>query len=143
MKHFILVLSIILFVSLTFLHPSIIEDASFNDYNYLRNLRRSDNTIENDYTKQKLHENTTFNTGSGSAGNSSGSTGNSAGFAPILYSNTPPTVKQTDQKIDSNETTTKSSTNLLPYLLLLLIVVVVIIIYIKYKMDSFITNNKF
>ena len=65
-------LSIILFVSLIFLNPSTIEDASFNDYNYLRNLRRSDNTIDNDYREKKLHENTIFNTGSESTGTSSG-----------------------------------------------------------------------
>jgi cobalamin biosynthesis Mg chelatase CobN len=144
MKHFILVLTIILFVLLTFLHPSIIEDASFNDYTYLRNLRRSNNSIDNEYTKKKLHENTIFNTASGSTasgsmgtsstGSSAGSTAASVGFAPILY-NTTPTVKK-DQTVHSEtESKSKSSTNLLPYLLLLLILVIVIIVYIKYKMN--------
>ena len=102
MKHFILVLTIILFVSLTFLHPSLIEDASFNDYTYLRNLRRSDNTIDNEYSQKKLHENTIFNTASGSTAST---TASSAGFSPILYSNTTPTdqTDQTDENIDSNK----------------------------------------
>jgi cobalamin biosynthesis Mg chelatase CobN len=138
MKHFILVLTIILFVLLTFLYPSIIEDASFNDYTYLRNLRRSDNSIDNEYTKKKLHENTIFNTASGSTGTSStgSSAGSSAaasvGFAPILY-NTTPTVKKDQTVYSETETKSESSTNLLPYLLLLLILVIVIIVYIKYK----------
>jgi hypothetical protein len=137
MKHYIIVLSIILFVSLTFFYPSIIEDASFNDYNYLRDIRRSNNTIDNDYTKQKLYENTTFNTqGSGITGTSSGnsSSSSSVGISPIVYSNITPTVKQPEQKID-NSTESKSSTNLLPYLLLLLLLMVVIIVYVKYKMN--------
>jgi hypothetical protein len=135
MKHYIIVLSIILFVSLTFFYPSIIEDASFNDYNYLRDLRRSNNTIDNDYTKQKLYENTTFNT-PGTTGTSSGnsSSSSSVGISPIVYSNITPTVKQPEQKKD-NSTESKSSTNLLPYLLLLLLLMVVIIVYVKYKMN--------
>ena len=123
MKHFILVLSVILFILLIFLYPSTIEDASFNDYTYLRNIRRSDNTIDNEYTKKKLYENTYFNT----HGSVNSTTGNSSvGFAPILYSNTTPT----DQKIDSKST----NLNFLPYLFLLLILVI-IIVYVKYKMN--------
>lgn len=104
-----------------------IEYASFNDYTYLRNIRRSDNTIDNEYTKKKLYENTFFNTD----GSVTSTTGNSSvGFAPILYSNTSPTAKQTDQKIYSKST----NLNFIPYLFLLLILVI-IIVYVKYKMD--------
>ena len=115
-------LSVILFILLIFLYPSTIEDASFNDYTYLRNIRRSDNTIDNEYTKKKLYENTYFN----NPGTVTSTSGNSSvGFAPILYSNTSPT----DQKIDST-----SNLNFLPYLFLLLILVI-IIVYVKYKMN--------
>jgi hypothetical protein len=40
-KHFIIVASIILFVLLTFFTPTLIEDASFNDYQYVHDFRRT------------------------------------------------------------------------------------------------------
>ena len=136
MKHFVIILSIILFVSLTFLNPSIIEDASFNDYNYLRNLRRSNNTIDNEYTQKKLYD-TTF-TDQGKIPNSTGTDT----VTPIHNTNAPVKTVQTTGSIGStgsiglNETSTnQTNINLLPYLLLLLIIVVVIIIYVKYKMN--------
>lgn len=140
MKHFILVLSIIFFVSLPFLHPSIIEDASFNDYNYLRNLRRSDNRIDNEYSQKKLYD-TTF-TDQGKIPSSTGS------ISPIYNTITP--VKTNIQTTNStgstglndpspNQTnsnqTNQTNINLLPYLLLLLIIVVIIILYMKYKIN--------
>ena len=145
MKHVILVLSIILFVSLPFLHPSVIEDASFNDYNYLRNLRRSDNRIDNEYTQKKLYD-TTF-TDQGKISNSTGT----GSVSPIYNTITP--VKTNIQTINStgstglndpspnqtnsNQTnqTNQTNINLLSYLLLLLIIVVIIILYMKYKMN--------
>jgi|UniRef100_A0A6C0D1M6 hypothetical protein len=134
MKHFILVLSVILFVSLTFLHPSIIEDASFNDYTYLRNLRRSDNTIDNDYTKKKLYENTFFTDQGNSTKTSETPTQNYSNITPIKSVQTTDTVTSNDST-PSNTNSSNTNVNLLPFLLLLLILLVVIIVYIKYKID--------
>ena len=142
MKHFVIVLSIILFVSLTFLNPSIIEDASFNDYTYLRNLRRSNNTIDNEYTQKKLYD-TTF-TGQGSSTTSSETstpfsntvkTQTSTGVSTAMPTGVPTGVPTNDSK-SSETSSNQTNVNLLPYLLLLLILLVVIIVYIKYKMEN-------
>jgi hypothetical protein len=108
MKHFILVLSIVLFV-LTFLHPSIIEDASFNN-NYLCNLRRSDI----DYKTYSLHGNKIHGIST-----------------PIIIPiETPRQI--TGQKSSKN---IETNINLVPYTVLLLILLILIIVYTKYKMD--------
>ena len=49
MKHFIIVLSIILFVLLTFFSPTLIEDASFNDYQYVHDFRRTSHARDDDH----------------------------------------------------------------------------------------------
>lgn len=121
MKHFIIVLSIVLFVLLTFLHPSIIEDASFNDYNYLRNLRRSDNTIENDYTTHILQENKAFNAMHGNS-------------TPIYIIPIKTPIQFTSQSQETSKNT-ETNINLLPYTVLLLILLILIIVYTKYKME--------
>jgi hypothetical protein len=138
MKHFVIVLSIILFVSLTFLNPSIIEDASFNDYTYLRNLRRSNNTIDNEYTQKKLYD-TTFT----DQGSSTTSSETSTPFSNTVKTQTPtgvstamPTGVPTNDSKSSETSSNQTNVNLLPYLLLLLILLVVIIVYIKYKMEN-------
>lgn len=156
MKHFVIVLSIILFVSLTFLHPSIIEDASFNDYAYLQQLRRTHNTKNDDNKDKGWQDNGTFNTwyqkGNGAEKDkylndlkspnttspnktqvaTHSKTVTSQGTVPI---STPHTVTPKDS---STGETSKSETNvnLLPFLLLLLILLVVIIVYTKYKMEN-------
>jgi hypothetical protein len=134
MKHFVIVLSIILFVSLTFLNPSIIEDASFNDYTYLRNLRRSNNTIDNEYTQKKLYD-TTFT----DQGSSTKSSETSTPFSNTVKTQTAtdvPTGVPTNDSKSSETSANQTNVNLLPYLLLLLILLVVIIVYIKYKMEN-------
>jgi len=154
MKHLVIVLSIILFVSLTFLHPSIIEDASFNDYDYLQKLRRSHENVTIDNKDKGWQEDGTFKSWY-QKGNGSENDKYLNNITP-----TPTTPDSIDSKIewpnitnirlnqpmnhvDSNkstvtqnkvETDSSNTTNVLPYaLLLLLIIIISIIVYIKYK----------
>lgn len=64
MKHFLIVLSIILLASLPFLFPSIenAQDGSFNDYEYLQKLRRTRSDVNTDDKTKGWQEDGTFKT---------------------------------------------------------------------------------
>jgi hypothetical protein len=144
MKHLVIVLSIILFVSLTFLHPSIIEDASFNDYDYLQKLRRSHDNVTTDDKYKGWQEDGTFKSwyqkGNGSEDDKALNNIKSPSNVPsnTMSTNVPlktnTSVKTNTPTSNSDEIKeTSSKTNLIPYLLLiLLIMIVIIVIYIKY-----------
>lgn len=159
MKHVVIVLGIILFVSLSFLDPFIESaiDMSFNDYAYLQKIRRTHSDVNTDDKSKGWQENGTFNSwyqkGNGSeddkALNNIKSTTPSSVPVPsntipsnTIPSNTVPstsvvpTKTNTPAKSSSDETTkeTESGLNIIPYLLLiLLIMIVILVVYIKYK----------
>jgi hypothetical protein len=136
MKHFLIVISVIVFVSLSFLHPSIIEDASFNDYEYLQKLRRTHSDVNTDDKSKGWQDNGIFNSwyqpGNGSekdkALNVTSNTITPDSKTPQIQTKTTPTTETKD-----NSETKSESTNILPYLLLLLFMVVIVVIYIKYN----------
>jgi hypothetical protein len=63
MKHIIIVLSIILFVLLTFFTPTLIEsvDASFSRYDYLHDFRRTSQARDDDHPNDGWQKDGTFN----------------------------------------------------------------------------------
>ena len=155
MKHIVLVLGIILFVSLSFLHPSIENavDASFNDYEYLQKLRRTRADVNTDDKSKGWQDNGTFNSwyqkGNGSENDKA--LNNITPSVPVP-SNSPSTAIPSTAKItgpsvttstiptntlnDTKSNDTKSNDtifNLIPYLLLFLLLIVILVIYIKYK----------
>jgi hypothetical protein len=155
MKHIVLVLGIIIFVSLSFLHPSIENavDASFNDYEYLQKLRRTRTDVNTDDKSKGWQDNGTFNSwyqkGNGSENDKALNNitpsvpvpSNSPSTAipstakitgPSVTTSTIPTNTSNDTK--SNDTKSNdTSFNLIPYLLLFLLLIVILVIYIKYK----------
>ena len=160
MKHIVLVLGIILFVSLSFLHPSIENavDASFNDYEYLQKLRRTRSDVNTDDKSKGWQDNGTFNSwyqkGNGSENDkalnnitpsvpvpsNSPSTAIPSTAIPSTAKITSPSVTTstipTNTSNDTKSNDTKSNDtifNLIPYLLLFLLLIVILVIYIKYK----------
>lgn len=138
MKYYIIVLSIILFVLLTFFTPTLIEDASFSTYDYLHNFRRTSQARNDDHPNDGWQKDGTFNPihiiektdpdGSKSIIKEDG------------YSYRDDKVRDdiirynTDHRDKENES--KNETNLLPYLLLILLLLVTVIAAVKYYLDS-------
>lgn len=146
MKHFLIVISIIVLVSLPFLYPSIenAEDGSFNDYEYLQKFRRTHSDVNTDNKSKGWQDNGIFNSWHQPGNDSENDkalnnlTDNKA--SSTSDSNTPQTQsKTTSTPTPITETKDKSeTTNILPYLLLvLLLMVVIVIIYIKYNYNLF------
>ena len=154
MKHFLIVTSIILFVSLPFLFPSIenAQDGSFNDYEYLQKLRRSHTVVNNDDKSKGWQDNGIFNSwyqpGNGSENDKALNNLKSTTPTPTsnvpTHANTPisPTQKtvknegtdSSKSKVQTRVETKGETKNLLPYLLfVLLIVLVILILYLKYN----------
>ncbi len=147
MKHFLIVISVIVFVSLSFLHPSIIEDASFNDHEYLQKLRRTRSDVTVDDKSKGWQEDGTFKSwyqpGNGSENDKALNnlstnkvTSTTDSKTPQIQPKTTPTPSKpiTETKPETKSETKDGSRNILPYLLLvLLLMVVIIIIYIKYN----------
>ena len=149
MKQFLIVISIIVLVSLPFLYPSIIEDASFNDHEYLQKLRRTRSDINTDNKDKGWQEDGTFKSwyqkGNGSENDkalnnltSNKATSTPDSKTPQIQSKTisQPTSESKSTPITKSESKPEAktdTTNILPYLLLvLLLIVVIVVIYIKY-----------
>jgi hypothetical protein len=145
MKHFLIVTSIILLVSLPFFYSSIenAQDGSFNDYEYLQKMRRTHNNVNNDDKNKGWQDNGIFKPWFQQG---TGSENDKALNDVITISNLVPKsnvstntqtsgqeqyIKKESQSKD--ESKDENKTNLLPYLLLGIILLVILIIYIKYK----------
>jgi len=144
MTHFIKVSIVIVLVTIVFFNSSIIEnivDPSYNEYDYLRKIRRTHNVVESDNEDKGWQDDGTFK--------SWYQKGNGSENDKYLNNITPNQPTSIDAKVDtsksphvtsSNSGSNKLSepvsntTNILPYMLLLLLFLVVgIILYVKYK----------
>jgi len=147
MKHFLIVLSIILLASLPFLFPSIenAQDGSFNDYEYLQKLRRTRSDINSDDKDKGWQEDGTFKSwyqkGNGSEDDKALNNIKTPSNVPVPSNTVPSTIsvvpiKTNTSKSSSDETTneTKPGANIVPYLLLvLLLMIIILVFYIKYN----------
>jgi len=144
MKHFLIVISVIVFVSLSFLHPCIenATDGSFNDYEYLQKLRRTRSDVNTDDKSKGWQDNGIFNSwyqpGNGSekdkALNVTSTTVTPDSKTPQTNTTSTPSQPTTETSYEAKSEAKTESTNILPYLLLLLLLmVVIVIIYIKYN----------
>ena len=155
MRYFIIVLSIILVVSLTFFTPTLIEDASFSSYDYLHDFRRTSQARDDDHPNDGWQEDGTFNPihviketkpdGSKRILDDSRDRVNDSynrlyEDSYRLSDNRDKSDKKTDtreSKLDnSDKKTDNSETNLLPYLLIILLLLVIVIVAVKYNYDS-------
>ena len=143
MKHFLIVISVIVFVSLSFLHPCIenATDGSFNDYEYLQKLRRTRSDVNTDDKSKGWQDNRIFNSwyqpGNGSEKDKAlnvTSTVTPDSNTPQTKTTSTPSQPTTETSSEAKSEAKTESTNILPYLLLLLLLmVVIVIIYIKYN----------
>lgn len=157
MTHFIKVSIVIVLVTIVFFNSSVIEnivDPSYNEYDYLRKIRRTHNVVENDNEDKGWQDDGTFKSwyqkGNGSENDKH--LNNITPSIPLVSTNS---TMKVDSKIESpyitnirlnqptnhidnsntiNKATDSSNTiNILPYaILFLLIIIISIIIYIKY-----------
>lgn len=152
MKHFVVVLSIIVFVSFVFLHPSIIEDASFNDFEYLQKMRRTHDTVNTDDKSKGWQDNGIFNPwyqpGTGSENDKALNNLNTVPSVSVSTSETEtkndstPTPSSTPNEPTKNDDDNQKhqddkTKNLL--FLLLIIFVILCVIAIVYSLNN--TNN--
>jgi hypothetical protein len=135
MKHFLIVISVIVFVSLSFLHPCIenATDGSFNDYEYLQKLRRTRSDVNTDDKSKGWQDNGIFNSwyqpGNGSEKDKAlnvTSTVTPDSKTPQTNTTSTPSQPTTETKAKSEAKT--ESTNILPYLLLLLLLMIFILL---------------
>lgn len=148
MKHFVVVLSIIVFVSFVFLHPSIIEDASFNDFEYLQKMRRTHDTVNTDDKSKGWQDNGIFNPwyqpGTGSENDKALNTVKPSVSVSISETNTDstPTPSSSPSSTPTNEPTKNDNDktkNLLFLLLIIFVILCVIAILYLYSLNN--TNN--
>ena len=152
MTHFIKVSIVIVLVTIVFFNSSIIEnivDPSYNEYDYLRKIRRTHNVVKTDTEDKGWQDDGTFKSwyqkGNGSENDKHlnnitptplVSTSIDSKESPHITVNrlNQPSIHVTNN--DSNKVINSNTTNanILPYaLLLLLIIIISVIIYIKYK----------
>jgi hypothetical protein len=152
MTHFIKVSIVIVLVTIVFFNSSIIEnivDPSYNEYDYLRKIRRTHNVVETDTEDKGWQDDGTFKSwyqkGNGSENDKHlnnitptplVSTSIDSKESPHITVNrlNQPSIHVTNN--DSNKVINSNTTNanILPYaLLLLLIIIISVIVYIKYK----------
>jgi hypothetical protein len=152
MTHFIKVSIVIVLVTIVFFNSSVIEnivDPSYNEYDYLRKIRRTHNVVENDTEDKGWQDDGTFKSwyqkGNGSE--------NDKYLNNITPNTSIATTTSIDSKVesphitvnrlnqpsnhvtnnDSNKVINSNTTNVLPYaLLFLLIIIISIIVYVKY-----------
>jgi hypothetical protein len=152
MTHFIKVSIVIVLVTIVFFNSSVIEnivDPSYNEYDYLRKIRRTHNVVENDNEDKGWQDDGTFKSwyqkGNGSENDKY--LNNITPTIPVVSTSIDSkvesphiTVNRLNQPSihvinnDSNKVINSNTINILPYALLLLLVIIIsIIVYIKYK----------
>jgi hypothetical protein len=153
MTHFIKVSIVIVLVTIVFFNSSIIEnivDPSYNEYDYLRKIRRTHNVVETDTEDKGWQDDGTFKSwyqkGNGSENDkhlnnitptplvSTSIDSKESPHITVNRLNQQPSIHVTNN--DSNKVINSNTTNanILPYaLLLLLIIIISVIVYIKYK----------
>ena len=157
MTHFIKVSIVIVLVTIVFFNSSVIEnivDPSYNEYDYLRKIRRTHNVIETDTENKGWQDDGTFKSwyqkGNGSENDkhlnnitpntSIATTKTTTIDSKVEYPHiTNIRLNQPTNHIDNSNTINKATDtdgsntiNVLPYALLLLIIIISVIIYVKY-----------
>ena len=152
MTHFIKVSIVIILVTIVFFNSSIIEnivDPSYNEYDYLRKIRRTHNIVETDTEDKGWQDDGTFKSwyqkGNGSENDKHlnnitptplVSTAIDSKESPHITVNrlNQPSINVTNNDSNKVINSNTTNTNILPYTLLLLLVIIIsIIVYIKYK----------
>jgi hypothetical protein len=152
MTHFIKVSIVIVLVTIVFFNSSVIEnivDPSYNEYDYLRKIRRTHNVVESDTEDKGWQDDGTFKSWY-QKGNGSENDKHLNNITPTPLVSTSIDSKESPHitnirlnqpinHVDSNvtqnqyEPDSSNTTNILPYaLLLLLIIIISIIVYVKY-----------
>ena len=161
MKHVIIVLSVICFVSLIFFMPFkenlAVHDGSLNDYQYLHDFRRTSHARDDDHPGDGWQKDGTYvpihmikeirPDGSERIIDEDLYYGNHSNRDILTTPNisNKSTTKSNDDKSnnDTNENnktndSSQSDKNILPYLLIILALLVIVILVVKYKYNSFV-----